>query len=224
MGMNEAAQRSVHAEAQAYRTKGYVFLEQLFPPRVLSVFHARLQADLDLMNSRKFVKQGFLTQKSSIEVYSVDYPPMAAFLSGLTPRVAQVAGCELMPSYAYFRVYQQGDVCKVHSDRPACEHSLSLMLELAEDKPWALSVEHRQMDDPEPTLDADFGAEAFTALPMRAGDGVMYRGVNHRHGRIEPNPNSWSAHLFMHWVDVDGPFADHAFDRVNIEVLRSGAA
>ena len=78
--------------------------------------------------------------------------------------------------------------------------------------------------DPVPTLDEDFGAEAFTALPMRAGDAVMYRGVNHRHGRIEPNPNLWSAHLFMHWVDVDGPHADHAFDRVNIEALQSGAA
>jgi hypothetical protein len=212
------------SEAEAYRTRGYVFLQHLFPPQVLSVFHARLQADLDLTNSRKFVKKGFLTEKSSIEVYSVDYPPMAAFLSGLTPRVAQVAGCELMPSYAYFRVYQQGDVCKVHSDRPACEHSLSLMLELADDKPWALSVENRHMDDPVPTLDPDFGSEPFTELPMRAGDGVMYRGVNHRHGRIEPNPNLWSAHLFMHWVDVNGPYADHAFDRVNIEALRSGAA
>ncbi|HEX6603773.1 MAG TPA: hypothetical protein VF027_02690 [Sphingomicrobium sp.] len=224
MRVSEEAERSLAAEAEAYRNDGYVFLERLFPPQVLSVFHARLQSDLDLMNSRKFVKKGFLTEKSSIEVYSVDYPPMAAFLSGLTPRVEQIAGCELMPSYAYFRVYQQGDVCKVHSDRPACEHSLSLMLELADDKPWALSVEHRHMADPVPTLDEDFGDEAFTALPMRAGDAVMYRGVNHRHGRIEPNPNLWSAHLFMHWVDVDGPHADHAFDRVNIEALQSGAA
>jgi hypothetical protein len=27
-----------------------------------------------------------------------------------------------------------------------------------------------------------------------------------------PNPNSWSAHLFLHWVDRDGPHAAHAFD------------
>jgi hypothetical protein len=45
----------------------------------------------------------------------------------------------------------------------------------------------------------------------------MYRGVNHRHGRIEPNPNRWSAHLFMHWVDANGRFADEAFDKVAVQ-------
>jgi len=54
---------------------------------------------------------------------------------------------------------------------------------------------------------------------MRAGDAVLYRGVNHRHGRIEPNPIRWSAHLFLHWVDANGPFADQAFDRVAIEAV-----
>ena len=41
---------------------------------------------------------------------------------------------------------------------------------------------------------------------------VLYRGVQHRHGRIKPNPNRWSAHLFLHWVDRDGPHAAQAFD------------
>ena len=50
-------------------------------------------------------------------------------------------------------------------------------------------------------------------LPMGSGDAVMYQGVNHRHGRLQPNPNSWSAHLFLHWVDADGPHSDQAFDR-----------
>jgi hypothetical protein len=36
--------------------------------------------------------------------------------------------------------------------------------------------------------------------------------VNHRHGRITPNPNGWSVHLFMHWVDRNGPHRGHAFD------------
>lgn len=212
------------SESAAYARDGYVFLPQLFSPAVVTTFHGRLQADLDLTHSRQFVKNCFLLTKSSIEVYSVEYPPMASFLSGLTPRIEQVAGCSLMPSYAYFRVYQQGDICKVHADREACEHSLSLTLELADDIPWPLCVERRHMADPVPTLDRDFGKESFVSLPMRAGDAVLYRGVNHRHGRIDPNPNKWSAHLFMHWVDSNGPFADHAFDRVTIEGIRGKPA
>jgi len=42
---------------------------------------------------------------------------------------------------------------------------------------------------------------------------VLYRGVQRRHGRTRPNPNGWSAHLFLHWVERGGPYADFAFDK-----------
>jgi hypothetical protein len=29
---------------------------------------------------------------------------------------------------------------------------------------------------------------------------------------MTPNPNGWSAHLFLHWVDREGPYREHAFD------------
>jgi hypothetical protein len=213
----------IAAEREQYRTDGYVLLKRLFPPKLLEAFRGQLQIDLNLMGSRAFVRTCNLLTKPAIEVYSLEYPPMAGFLWGLTPRVAQIAGCELMPSYAYFRIYQQGDVCRVHSDREACEHSMSLSVELGENIPWALNVEKRRLDRPLANVDPDFGTEAFTELPMSAGDAVMYRGVNHRHGRLQPNPNSWSAHLFLHWVEADGPYADHAFDRAKIEAARTQA-
>ena len=201
----------------AYRTSGFVLLEHLFPQIVLSVFHGKLQADLNLKNNPRFLSRCPLLTKPALEVYSRQYAPMAAFHWGLTPVIADIADCELVPTYAYFRVYQQGDLCLVHSDREACEHSLSLTIELSDNVPWALCVGKRHVDRPEPTSDMDFGEEQFSALPMCAGDAVLYRGVNHRHGRIEPNSNRWSAHLFLHWVDASGPYADHAFDRVALE-------
>lgn len=204
------------SERDGYRERGYVLLEQLFPPLILDIFHGKMQQDLNLKGNPAFISQTGLLTKPAIEVYSRQYAPMATFHWALTPTAAEVAGCELVPTYAYFRAYQQGDVCLVHSDRHACEHSLSLMLHLADDLPWALSVEHRRIGQPEP-VERDFGDAQFTSLPMRAGDAVMYRGVEHRHGRLEPNPNAWSAHLFMHWVDANGPHADHAFDRVMLE-------
>jgi hypothetical protein len=216
------APSDIAVEREQYAVNGYVLLRQLFQPTLLAHFRGRLQTDLNFMGSRDFVKTCHLLTKPSIEVYSMEYPPMAGFLWGLTPRVAEVAGCELVPSYAYFRIYQQGDVCRIHSDREACQHSLSLTVELGEGIPWALSVEKRRLDQPVAGVESDFGGEAFSSLPMRAGDAVMYRGVNHRHGRLEPNPNSWSAHLFLHWVDANGPYAGHAFDRAKIEAARIG--
>lgn len=218
--MKSKAPLEVSSEEALYKENGYVLLKNLFPPAVLAAFRSRLQEDLGLMRSRQFVRSCELLTLPSIEVYSLEYPPMAGFLWGLTPRVAQVAGCELMPSYAYFRIYQKGDLCRVHSDREACEHSLSLTVELGDKIPWALSVENRRLEQPSPKIDPDFGGEPFSSLAMDAGDGVMYRGVNHRHGRLEPNPNSWSAHLFLHWVDANGPYASHAFDRVKMAASR----
>ncbi len=203
-------------DREAYQADGYVLLKQLFPPLVLGIFHGKMQQDLQLRGNQAFISRTNLLTKPAIEVYSRQYAPMATFHWGLTPAVAEVAGCELLPTYAYFRVYQQGDVCLVHSDRAACEHSLSLVIHLADDRPWPLCVEKRRIDAPE-AIQPDFGEQEFTSLPMNAGDAVVYRGVDHRHGRIEPNPNSWSAHLFMHWVDPNGPHADHAFDRVMLE-------
>ena len=205
-----------HSDREAYRADGYVLLKQLFPPLVLAVFHGKMQQDLHLKGNQAFISRTNLLTKPAIEVYSRQYAPMAAFHWGLTPTVAEVAGCELIPTYAYFRAYQEGDVCLVHSDRHACEHSLSLTIHLADERPWSLCVEKQRIDGPE-AVQPDFGGHEFTSLPMSAGDAVMYQGVDHRHGRIEPNPNSWSAHLFMHWVDPNGPHADHAFDRVMLE-------
>ena len=217
------AASGLESEREAYRSDGYVLLKQLFPPVVLQAFRSRIQQDLDFHGSRAFVRGNSLLTKPAIEVYSLEYPPMAAFLWGLTPRATQVAGRELIPSYAYFRIYQKDDLCRVHSDRQACEHSLSLTVELGDNIPWALSLEKRHLDQPLPAIDEDFGDEPYSAIAMSAGDAVMYRGVNHRHGRLDPNPNSWSAHMFLHWVDANGPYADHAFDRAKIDAaMRSG--
>lgn len=203
-------------EREEYRSEGYVLLRGLFPAEILRRLHSQIREALGASQSQAFVKDSVLLTKPAIEVYSQEYPRLSAFLWGLTPCVAEIAGVELMPSYAYFRLYQQRDVCKVHFDRPACEHSLSLVLELSDAIPWPLAIGHEHRARPTTTVESDFGSESYSALPMSAGDAVMYRGVNHRHGRIDPNPNQWSAHLFMHWVDAAGPYADHAFDQVKL--------
>ena len=198
----------------AYRERGYVLLEGLFPEPLMRAFYQRIDADLDLAGPPRFAVRNPLLSKTAIEIYSHQYPPMATFLWGLTPTMSQIAGLELLPTYAYFRIYQAGDICRVHFDRPACEHSLSLTVQLAEGKSWALAVERQRRDAPSSRIDPDFGDEENASLPMQPGDAVMYQGVHHRHGRVEPNPNSWSAHLFLHWVDANGPYASHAFDQV----------
>ena len=65
---------------------------------------------------------------------------------------------------------------------------------------------------PSAQVEDGFGASAFTSIAMEVGDAVLYQGVHRRHGRITPNPNGWSAHLFLHWVSARGQYRDFAFD------------
>src|SRR6185295_8392901 len=89
-----------------YRQQGYVLLSQLFPPILLDIFHGKMQQDLNLKGNPAFVSQTGLLTKPALEVYSRQYAPMASFHWALTPVAAQVAGCDLIPTYAYFRAYQ----------------------------------------------------------------------------------------------------------------------
>lgn len=156
-----------------------------------------------------------ITNKACYESCGSRSPGLLTFLWGLTPRVELMTGEPVLPTYAYFRTYQKGDICRIHCDRGACEHSVSLTLAYSDDIPWALEVgRNRVPEDQRKTKrgEDDFGSEESTAFAMEPGDAVFYHGVEFLHGRTQPNPNRWSVHLFMHWVSRNGPHADQAFD------------
>ena len=200
---------------QAYFENGYVSLSQFLPREVTIAFLARMKHDLAAqgLSLERFNQQGPLLRRPAAELYGHHYRPLANLHWGMTPAVTELVGKPLLPSYAYFRLYREGDICKVHGDRHACEHSLSLTLAYSDDKPWALEFSPVRIDKPYERADDQFRPEEqASSVAMEAGDAVLYQGVHHHHGRTTPNPNKWSAHAFLHWVDRDGPYADHAFD------------
>lgn len=197
-----------------YNAQGYAWLKGLIPAPVARRFLAQIRSDLENRGQalRAIAATTPLIRRYAYELYCRDYPPMLTFLWALTPTISQIVGRPLLPTYSFFRVYLAGDVCRVHADRPACEHSLSLTLGYADGRPWPLEIEASPVAKNAPQIAENFGEAASAAAPMQPGDAVLYRGVEHRHGRTTPNPNRWSAHMFLHWVDPDGPHKDHAFD------------
>lgn len=199
--------------SDSYRLEGYLPLPGLFPTEIVKAFFGRMKRDLAKEGRplETFSVRGSLFNEEAIEVYAYQHAPILNFLWGLTPYISHAVGCDLLPTYAYFRAYQKGDVCRIHSDRAACEHSVSLTLAYSDDEPWELSVAKNGTFDSRPVAD-HFEEEAYNTVTMKPGDAVLYQGIKHRHGRLKPNPNNSSAHLFLHWVDRNGPFADQAFD------------
>jgi hypothetical protein len=198
-----------------YATVGFTLLAGLIPREVANGLLAKMRTDFKRQNIdlARLAKAQPLLERPAVEIYGHHYPPYATFHWGLTPAIEAHVGRPLLPTYCYFRLYRQGDVCKVHGDRPACEHSLSLTLGYADGVAWPLELARAAIEKPYQRADAAFREdEDAVALAMEPGDGVLYQGVRHHHGRTVPNPNRWSAHLFLHWVERGGAFAGEAFD------------
>ncbi|MGD9980881.1 MAG: hypothetical protein AB7H66_12585 [Hyphomonadaceae bacterium] len=196
-----------------YYRDGYAHLEQLIPRAVAHEYLAQLKSSLDDSNVplRGFFREAQMLKRPALEVYAFQHKPMLAFLWGLTPTMCELTQRDLLPTYSYFRVYREGDLCWVHSDRFACEHSLSLTLAYSDSKPWSFEIGRNRLTHARP-IETTFQEDAFSTVEMAVGDAVLYQGVYYRHGRVTPNPNRWSAHLFLHWVDSTGPYREHAFD------------
>lgn len=198
-----------------YHANGYALLESLIPREVANGLLARMRTDFKRqgVDLGTLAKAQPLLERPAVEIYGYHYAPFGTFHWGLTPAIAARVGADLLPTYCYFRLYRQGDVCKVHGDRPACEHSLSLTLGYADAIAWPLEFATMPIETPYQRADTGFRAdEDHAAIAMQPGDAVLYKGVTHHHGRTTPNPNRWSAHLFLHWVERGGAQAAEAFD------------
>jgi hypothetical protein len=195
-----------------YRGQGYTALPAYLDRVLCDAVTAQFMGDVAKGRAFPRRKESALVPGVSNELYTNGYSPLRTFHWGMTPAISALVGCALVPSFGYLRIYMRGDICRVHSDRRSCEHSLSLTLSLGSDLPWELEIATLPTSADRGRPRADFGGDAYEAFAMGVGDAVLYQGTRFRHGRMTPNPNSGSVHLFLHWVDPAGPHADCAFD------------
>lgn len=200
-----------------YSSDGYALIEQLIAPAIAEAMTDRLWTDLrDEKVTLGFAERPAFLHNGAMELHGARHPPLTTFQWGLTPLAAMLTGTDLLPSYCFVRVYQRGDVLKVHSDRDECEHSMSLTLAYSDHASWAIDIGSENAAG-RPDLAEDFGDERYSSFALQPGDALLYRGIERRHARLTPNPNKWSLHLFLHWVDATGPFADRAFETIRLE-------
>ncbi len=203
-----------------YEDKGYVSLKNLLAPEIVSTYLSIMQNAMGgtLETQQRFVSaDNILLPVKSYEIPSDVFPFGLALLWGLTPTMESVTGKTLLPSYSWGRIYQKGGLCVVPNDRRANEHSLNLTLGYSDNLIWDFCVAPNRISDElieHNVVYKDFGDLEFDRLPMNPGDAVAYHGPQHYHGRVDPNPNRWSAHLFLGWVEKDGPQKEHAFEKM----------
>lgn len=209
---------AVAQRSQEYDEKGRTLIKNLIDPKMASNLTFEIQKVIAQVGERLLAAPR-VGEKPAYEIYGYKWWPMASFHFALTHSIEALVGKPILPTYSFFRSYQEGDICRIHADRAACEHSMSLTLAYADGNPWALSVEDTPLTEDKyfkAGQAPDYGGNTFAAFPMQPGDAVLYKGIAHRHGRLDPNPNRWSAHMFLHWVETDGPYAGEAYDGLSL--------
>ena len=142
---------------------------------------------------------------------------METIMEMARPQVEQITGFKLYPTYAYFRVYGEGDVLRPHVDRPSCEISFSICLgsnvsNIEEGYQWPIYVDNSKdyRHFPDEALQLARPGEG-TPLNLSPGDCVIYKGCEVRHWR-DAFRGKHHAQAFIHYVDRDGPYAKYKFD------------
>ena len=101
-------------------------------------------------------------------------------------------GLELLPTYAFWRMYTFNADLKKHKDRDSCEISVTIMLG-SDGTPWPIYI-------------------GGTEINMEAGDAAIYLGCEIEHWR-EEFKGDWHAQTFLHYVDKNGTKAEWAKDK-----------
>jgi len=169
-------------------TTSLTYLKNLVPPEFCQFFtHVLMrQADLNptgdghVPTAKSFLHHEYMFETLHERLWSV---------------VEQAVGEELIPTYAYARLYSNGDVLDKHTDRSACEVSVTIQLGRSHHYAWPIYMGGQRFD-------------------LGEGDGVIYPGcdVEHWRDRCDGPEGYYTGQVFLHFVRKNGPYAAEVGD------------
>lgn len=123
--------------------------------------------------------------------------PCVKTLVKKTPRVSELCGEDVLPTYVYGRIYSHGEVLARHRDRDACEISLTVNLK-KDAVDWPIWIQKPNGEE--------------VSLDLNSGDAMLYLGCDADHWR-EAYQGDMQVQVFFHYVRANGARAYAYFDR-----------
>ena len=163
----------------------YKLIKNFFSKEELNILEKYCYNKLDLNKDYRLDGQSF-----SPAWYSD--PLMTALLDTKLPLVEKESNLQLFQTYAYWRYYVFGATLKKHTDRPACEISVTACIKKHDN--WPIVVEG-------------------TSFGLEEGDAVLYAGCDQEHERPGIYKGEGMAQVFFHYVDQNGIYKNHAYDQ-----------
>jgi Rps23 Pro-64 3,4-dihydroxylase Tpa1-like proline 4-hydroxylase len=146
----------------------------------------------------KYCKENNLTgDPQAPNSYSYcNYIQFLELLCEKTPEVSSIIGETVLPTYTYSRVYKKGSELTKHTDRDACE--ISLTLHLDGDSTWPIWIETPSGEQ--------------RCVELNPGDAMIYLGRTAPHWR-EVYEGEYYTQVFLHYVRSRGDCSYTYFDK-----------
>lgn len=115
-------------------------------------------------------------------------------------KMQQITKLELLPTYAYYRVYTNLATLEAHKDRPSCEISLTVQID-SSGEDWPIYMDGNPVS-------------------LSKGDAVVYLGMELLHERKEFTGDHHTQ-CFLHYVNKNGKHSEWFMDkRKNLGLLK----
>lgn len=129
-----------------------------------------------------------------------DFLPFLKLLVKKTPHVSELVEEDVLPTYCYARIYKHGSILSPHTDRHACE--ISLTLNIAQSHDWPIFIRKPSGD--------------VASINIKPGQAMLYKGRVAEHWREQFCGESYSQ-VFLHYVFASGDCAFAYFDKVRAQ-------
>jgi hypothetical protein len=169
--------------AKRFREKRYLLVKGILPQTILEylkVYYAVLMANNRFCNDSECPSSLSLGGDAALD----------AVLEWIRPEVSRLVGFDLAPTYSYTRQYARGEVLIRHTDRAACEISVTASIQIPKDA--GPSVVHLKPPNFQETK-----------VEMFEGDGCVYAGTEVEHWRDRFRRGGY-IQLFLHFIAKHG--------------------
>ena len=199
---NETLNKVINKE---YLENVYIVLKNFLNPGVTKYFNGRTFRYLEHPYHNDYNKgSGHGEHSRSWNTYA--HETWEAALEMVCPSVQQIIGAPVIPTYSYQRMYMNGSAMAHHSDRPACQ--ISLTINLGQSHSW-------------PIYCTSLKTKKYVEVIQEPGAALLYLGCNIGHYRPEYK-GDWYNQLFLHYVVQDEINSPYYWDNGNQLQMQRG--
>jgi hypothetical protein len=192
---------------------GYIYVQNLYDPKELFDEVPKERGQINYYGSIDKFDHIPEEQQVNGSLARYSHPKYKKIHSQIRIKLEKILGEKLYNTYYYDRFYFPGQELTRHTDRDACEISVTVHISSNSKKYWPI-----WMKSPE-------GEERF--VEMNPGDGVIYMGCDIEHWREPFDPyqnifeklfkkNYYYHQIFFHYVFANGSRVHHAGDMQSI--------